>query len=108
VKQVLYWAWVAMAAIDMMGGLMGWLELRREAQPSARRLAKVLLAGGYRSLTTIVGLYLFGLNVKTETWLLAVGLSAVAYKAYATWGWLLYLHGIINGGGWWGLLKRKK
>ena len=93
--------------IDALGGLMGWLELRRESEPAGRYLAKVLLAGGFRSITSIIGLIVFGLNVKTQSWFLFLGVFAVAFKGYATWGWLLYLHGLINGG-WWSLFKRKK
>src|ERR1043165_2979451 len=102
----MFWSWVVFAGIDALGGLMGFLELRREAKHSARYLAHVLLAGGYRSVATIAGLTLYGLNDKTEMWFLCLGLSAVVYKAYATWGWLMYLHGIINGDGLLGLFKR--
>ena len=106
-KQILYWAWISFAAVDAFGGVIGWLELRRERPDASRYLAHVLLAGGWRSVTTIIGLYLFGLNLKAESWYLWLGVSAVAYKGYSTWGWLMYLHGII-GHSWWDLFKRKK
>jgi hypothetical protein len=67
-----------------------------------------LYAGGQRSAMTIVGLALFGVNVRADLWYLVLGLWALLYKAYATWGWLFYYRGVINGGGFIGLLRRKK
>lgn len=105
-RQVLFCAWIAFAFLDAVGGFVGWIELRKDFQRSSQRLAPVLFAGAYRSVTTILGLYLFGMNINAPVWFLCVGLSAVIYKAQATWGWLFYLHGVINGGGWAGIFRR--
>jgi hypothetical protein len=56
----------------------------------------------------MVGLLMLGLNAKASMWLLGWGCWAVIYKAYSTWGWLLYCRGVINGGGFWALFKHKK
>jgi hypothetical protein len=105
---ILLFVWILLCVIDALGGLLGWLELRREDERVARYLAHILLASGYRSGITIVGLVVFGLNVKAQLWYLVLGVSAVAYKAYATWGWLLYARNVINGGGWRDLFRRKR
>jgi hypothetical protein len=99
--------WFALCVLDAIGGVFGWLELRKEQSRAACYLARILLASGYRSATTIVGLALFGINVKAEPWYLILGISAVAYKAYATWGWLLFARNVINGGGWKDLFRRR-
>jgi hypothetical protein len=98
--------WIGLCILDAIGGVLGWLELRKERSRAAYYLARILLASGYRSATTIVGLALFGINVKAEPWYLGLGISAVAYKACATWGWLLFARGIVNGGGWADLFRR--
>lgn len=110
---VIFWGWLVFAALDIASGLLGWVENRTphaktREQRTANRLSKVLFAGAQRSGVNIVGLLMFGLNEKAALWFLAWGCWSVAYKAYATWGWLLYSRGVINGGGWWALFKRKK
>lgn len=104
----IFWAWIVFAVLDSVAGVLGWLELRNQHDATLRRLSKVMYGGGQRSIITIIGLLLFGLNIKAHPLYLIAGLWGVAYKAYATWGWLLYYRGVINGGGWWALVKRKK
>lgn len=112
IKNLIYWLWIIIASLDIVGGigagLIWWKEERDERLSSARRMAHILFSGGYRSATTVVGLALFGLNLRSKTWFLCVGLSAVAYKAYSTWSWVLMSIGVINGGGWLGLLRSGK
>jgi len=105
---VIYWAWIVFATLDVIAGLLGWLELRGHADATTNRLSKVLYAGGQRSFATIVGLLLFGVNLRASLWYLMLGLWALVYKAYATWGWLFYYRGMINGGGFWDLFRRKR
>lgn len=113
----LFWLFVIVAVIDAIGGIVGWLELRmernaagqliRSRDSSSVRLSRILLAGAYRSISTVIGLYLFGLNVKAQGWFLFIGIYAVAYKAYSTWSWFAYLRNWINGGGWLGFFRKQ-
>lgn len=105
---VIYWAWITFAVLDSVAGALGWLELRSHNDATLKRLSKVMYAGGQRSVITIIGLSLFGLNIKAHPLYLVLGLWGVAYKAYATWGWLLYYRGLFQNGGWWSLFKRRK
>ncbi len=110
---IIFWMWLVFAALDIASGLMGWIE-NRSVKPQTReertanRLSKVLFAGAQRSAINIVGLLMFGVNQKASLWFLVWGCWGVIYKAYATWGWLLYCRGVINGSGWWALVGRKK
>lgn len=105
-RQIIIWAWITVCFLDVSAGVLGWLEMRKETKRVAHYLGRVMMASAVRSGTTIVGLYAFGVNVKTHLWFLVLGLIAVTYKAIATWGWIFYCRDIINGSGWWGLVKR--
>lgn len=104
----IFWIWISFAVVDVVAGFLGWLELRSHNDATLNRLSKVMFAGGQRSLVTIIGLSMFGMNLRAQPWYLAWGMWAVIYKAYATWGWLLYYRGVFSNGGWWSLFKRKK
>lgn len=110
---VIFWTWLVFASLDIASGLMGWME-NRSTKPKTReertanRLSKVMFAGAQRSAVTIVALLTLGVNSKAALWFLAWGCWAVIYKAYSTWGWLLYARGVINGGGWWALVRPQK
>src|SRR6185295_9818277 len=98
--QIIFWAWVTVCFLDLLAGLLAGLEWWKIGDRLATRMAHILFSTSYRSFTTIIGLSIFGLNVRAKPWYLWVGLSAVTYKAYATWSWLLHSRGIINGNGW--------
>lgn len=103
--EVLFWTWITFAVLDVVGGLLSFVELQVQEDESSRRQAKIMLAGAQRSLITCIGLALFGINVKAHWLFLCWGCFGVIYKGYATWGWLLYWRGNFRNGGYWSLLK---
>lgn len=107
-REVIRWAWLLITIANFVSSLLAWAELKGKRDRSFVYLSRWMRADAARAVVTGLGLYLFGINVQSKLWFLALGLASVAYQSYATVGWLLYVRGLINGGGWFELLHRTK
>lgn len=103
-RELMRWVWLTVCLIDGIAAILGWIELRQKKDRSFNYLSRILLADAIRAFLTTVGLYLFGVNVQANLWYLVLGLFSVCYQGTSTVGWLLYIRGIINGGGFIGLI----
>jgi hypothetical protein len=107
-RDVIRWIWLIVCVADCLASGLAWLELRKKRDRSFYYLARVMFSDAFRALTSVIGLYLFGINVQSNLWYIVLGLAAAVSQGASTIGWLLYVRGIINGGGWLGLLRREK
>lgn len=57
-----------------------------------------MFADALRALVTVIGLYLFGINVQSRMWFLLLGLFSVMCQGCSTVKWLLYIRGVIDRG----------
>ena len=98
IMKVIVFAWLGMTACEVVGKLIGWREIARDKRPASHYLRRVLLSDAYNAVGTFIGVVLFreGLYGRPIFSSFKVILSALVVGA--TWGWLAYCRGWINGG----------
>lgn len=110
-RETVRWVWWIVAIADCMAALLAWQELSKKPDRFFTYLGHTQIGDAWGQLRTIIGLYLFGLNVQSHLWFLFFGLAAAIYQGYATVCFLLYVRGVLNGDGGWstfkGWLRRK-
>lgn len=104
-RETIRWIWWIVSIADFMASLLAWSELTSKQDRSFLYLGRTQFGDAWRASVTIIGLYLFGLNVQTHVWFLFFGLCASVYQGYATVCWLLYVRGTLNGDGPWATFR---
>lgn len=104
-REVIRWVWWIVAIADCMASLLIAIEMRRRPHQAWRYLERPQFGEVGAAARTVVGLYLFGVNVQAHLWFLFAGLFVAIYQGWASVGLLLYLRNILNGQGWGGLFK---
>lgn len=107
-REAVRWIWWTVAFLDAVSFFFAWLELWQKTDRSWTYIRRLILGDFFNSVQTVIGLLLFGLNVKTHFGFLVFGLGVAVYRGYASTGWLLFVRGLLNGGGWMGLLLKRK
>ena len=105
-REAIRWAWLVVCIADCLASFLSWLELKSRRERTFLYMGRVMFADAFRAFTSVIGLYLFGINVQAHLWYVALGLFSVLLQGGATVGFLLYWRGLINGEGFFGLVKR--
>lgn len=105
-REVVRWLWWIVSVADFVAASGVWIEMRRRSSVTWRYLERPQGGEAAAAFRTIIGLYLFGINVQAHLWYLFLGLAIAIYQGWATMGLFLYLRGILNGEGWFSLLKK--
>lgn len=100
--------WLALNALNMWGGISGWLELRKDGRQVSHYLSRVLLAEGIRAGVSLFSIERFYISLQEAPSVIIPNVVVVTGLCIAMWGWLLYCRGVINGNEWRDLLKRRK
>lgn len=98
--------WIFLSALNAVGGLIGWYQLRTDKRRASLYLSRILIAESFRSMLAFVGIYNGADLLSDAPIYVALSLLSVVLLTGAIWGWLLYLRGLWNGGGWAGLLEK--
>jgi hypothetical protein len=90
--------WVILNALNLVGGVLGWLELRKSREErGAVYLSRILLAEAFRSGTSIIGIRRFAQALLAFPYYVSLSVVVTTLLCGAIWGWLLYSRGVING-----------
>ena len=92
--------WIFLSVLNAVGGLIGWFQLRTDRRRASLYLSRILIATSFRNMLTFVGLYQWSHVAAQSPIYVAFSLLAAVLLCGAIWGWLFYLRGIWNGGGW--------
>ena len=98
--------WVVLNALVVVGGLIGWFQLKMDDNRSSHYLSRILMADALRGVFSLWGTSRFYEGLEVTPVFMIASMIVITLLTGAIWGWLAYTHGIINGGGWPGLLKR--
>lgn len=98
--------WIFFSALNTVGGLIGWYQLRTDHRRASLYLSRILLAESIRSALAFIGIYYGSERIMDAPIYIALSLFSVILLSGAVWGWLLYLRGIWNGGGWSELMNK--
>jgi hypothetical protein len=100
--------WIFLSACNAIGGLIGWYQLRTDHRRASLYLSRILIAESFRSVLAFVGIYYGAERLAQSPIYVALSTLSVILLSGAIWGWLLYLRGLWNGGGWPELLRKLK
>ena len=98
--------WMFLSACNVVGGIIGWYQLRTDHRRASLYLSRILIAIAFRSSLTFTGIYMWADVIAPTPIYIAFSLFATILLCGAIWGWLFYLRGIWNGGGWRELLTK--
>jgi hypothetical protein len=100
--------WIALNFLIAVGGVAGWLQLRQsEHRVASRYLSRILLSEAMRGALSLWGTGRFRSGLAVTPLFMLASVVVITLVTGAIWGFLFYARGIINGGGWWGLLTRR-
>lgn len=97
--------WIFLSALNAVGGLIGWYQLRTDHRRASLYLSRILIAESFRSMLAFYGIYYGAEELLQVPIFVALSVASVILLCGAIWGWLFYLRGVWNGGGWREALK---
>lgn len=100
--------WVVLNALVVIGGVIGWFQLKLDTNRASHYLARILLADAMRGVVSLWGTSMFHEALVATPVFMTFSILVITLLTGAIWGWIFYCRGIINGGGWLGLLRRMK
>ena len=100
--------WMFLSAANVIGGLIGWFQLRSDHRRASFYLSRILLAIAIRSVFVFIGLYNWSPNLMDAPIFIVLSVGSATLLTGAIWGWLFYLRGVWNGGGWRDLVRQLK
>lgn len=106
VTSLLLGFWMFLTILTTVGGVIGWYQLRTDHHRVSLYLSRILIAIALRSLITFIGIYIWAATLGRAPIFIAFSTLGATLLCGAIWGWLLYLRGIVNGGGWRDLWKK--
>ena len=92
--------WLFLTALVVVGGMIGAWQLRSRNQRVSLYLSRILIAIALRSLLTFIGLCYWRDTIQRAPIYIALSAFAATLLCGAIWGWLFYVAGLWNGGGW--------
>ena len=106
IARLLLTYWAILTILMTVGGVIGWYQLRHDRRRVSLYLSRILIAESFRSALTFTGIINWAAELRPSLIYLALSTLGATLLCGAIWGWLLYLRGVINGGGIFGLLRR--
>lgn len=91
--------WIFLNALTAAGGIIGWFQLRNDRRRVSLYLSRILIAEAVRSSLAFFGVFYFADNVDDSPVFVLISAFSATLLTGAIWGWLFYLRGIWNGGG---------
>ena len=98
--------WIFLTACNAVGGLIGWYQLRTDHRRASLYLSRILIAESFRSVLAFYGIYYGAEELAHVPIFIALSVASVILLCGAIWGWLFYLRGVWNGGGWREMLSK--
>lgn len=100
IVQVAIALWLFLTVVNVVGAVIGWHQLRTDPNRVSLYLSRILIAEGIRGTLAFVGVYYAYDRLVNAPIYVMLSLFSVTLLTGAIWGWLLYLRGLWNGGGW--------